>query len=198
MKDIKEHIGRNYNEYVDKIKRTRYYISSLIKDDVYDILNDVIIDILEHYSEEKLYEKLSCKLKNDDYKLNTALDGLIIYVVSLNLVSKTTKFNKKYIDYKTTNYDNFQYNDFLLGSYDIHDYCDKTKLDMIEKALCDIENEYKYPFKIYIYREMWGFDEKTITKKTYKEMAEKYNLDKMTLYKINRDINDLIIKKIIE
>lgn len=170
MKDkiVNEHISTNYETYIKIVMSGNHYKSSNIKENLYDIVNDVLVEILS-MDMDLLYNKLITKSNTTSKNgLNNMLDGLIIYMINLNLWSPTSRYYKKY------------HNKGLDLEMDKFEKIEETEPDksFIYSELEEIINnlDLKYDHKKLIFKEKFDIDGDFKDQKTYRFLSKKYNI----------------------
>ena len=188
MEIINLEFGKKYLLYINIIRKGYYYQNSKIQHNLNDILHDVYIELIERFDSKELVKKI--KIIPRKHKVETTLfDGLIIRMVNLNLVSKTSRYYKTYHDDKLVYCDKFS--EFYFKN-NVSEYDDR--IDYIEEVLNSVKIKYKY--KKELFKERWGINTTSIKKKTYKELAEKYKISLSYVRMYIMEVEALIIEKI--
>jgi len=183
---VRKNINDNYNIYIKIVHNGYYFKNSLIKHNLLDVMNDVIVEIYEKFSVDELYKK-TLFIPNKKTGTNL-LDGLIIYMVNLNLYSRTSRhFKKYYNENKLPFIDEIDVDEMEDEVYD-------SRIDDIERVLDGLDMKYKY--KKNIFKERWNIGGSSIEKITYKTLSLKYGIPINYIRLIVKEVEDLIIKKL--
>lgn len=185
---IAQHINRNYNTYLNIVKAGPHFHNSRLISYVEDIFHDVLEEIWL-LDEEVLYKKLQQK-SPARYKDNglTYLDGFIIYLLNLNLTSKTSRhFRKYYI--KDEAHKLQQY--LLEEEMWTHDLLTKEEIESLYEMICYLPlNEYDRQ----VFLDRWNFKGEKIEKLSYKKLAAMYGKSITYIIYIVRGVEEKIIK----
>lgn len=204
---VDNHINENYINYIKIVKSHTIFRNSRLKDNIFDLLNDTILYMIDRKGYGYMFEKLNLK---NGYKngLMTQLDSLIIYILNSKLGRDATARKIYLNDNLSIDTDEWyvledssmsfedeenEKEDFIMEHDIIYNYNNIIyNIEELEAIIDEIEIE--YPFKKKLYKERWGFDKERIEKKTLKELQIKYNINKMSLSKIMTDIEKEIRK----
>jgi len=178
-KFINAHISKNYKFYIAIVKCGSAYRNSIIRNALSDVINDCLMELLTKKSDEEIYEMMTTFNKHKG-GLNTNFDGLLIYIINLNLYSKTAPHFKKYARPLEDELEDFNTSD------DTDEY--PWILDDIIDIILSLKID--YPFKLKLYIEYYGLEAKKKT--SYKALRDKYLISLPSIVGIIKEVHSLL------
>jgi len=181
---INKSINENYDYIKNIIKKGNAFKNSKIRAALDDIFNDVILEIYTKYTVDELFDKylyIPHAHTNTNY-----LIGLIIYMINLNLYSKSSRHHKKYVS------NHLQLFDSMIPEHDKSYMLDK--IDFIQDFVKN--NNFEYSYKKQIYNDRWGLNDTSIKKVPYRILGNKYSMSINSIMLIVKNIEKEIKKNI--